>query len=94
MNVYNAVSINDIGDDAMPRTGVIVKRIHTFVEFQGEYCDISNQWNVTWPLIQAFVLGFVTEEGITIEGWDKIEELFDFLYEYSAWEDFRLAEEL
>ncbi len=90
----NAVNVNDLGQDAMPRTGVILRRIHTFVVFQGEYCDISSQWNLSWPLVQAFAHGLVTEEGITEEGWDKVEQLFEFLYEYAAWEDFRLSEEL
>jgi hypothetical protein len=94
MNVFNAVNVNDIGDDAMPRTGVILRRIHVFVELQGEYCDIRNQWTLSWPLVVAYTNGLVTEEGITEEGWDKVELLFEFLYEYSAWEDFRLTEEL
>lgn len=93
MNVYNAVMINDIGDDAMPRTGVILRRIHTFVERQSEYDQITAEFDVSWPLICAFIGGMITEEGITVKGWDRVEGLFEFLYQYSVWEDFRLTEE-
>lgn len=91
---FTAVSINDIGEDAMPRTGVILKRIHTFVVFQAEFDSINTQFGLTWCVIQAFMSGLIREDGITEAGWDRVETLFEFLYEYAVWEDFRLAEEL
>lgn len=91
---FTAVNINDIGEDAMPRTGVILRRIHTFVELQAEYDQVTTKFDLTWPVVQAFIGGFIREDGITEAGWDRVETLFEFLYEYSAWEDFRLTEEL
>jgi len=79
--------------DAMPRTGDILRRIHVFVELQGEYDEITRRFDFAWLVIRSFSEGLTSEEGITIKGWDMVEELFEFLYEYSAWEDFRLAEE-
>jgi len=79
--------------DAMPRTGVILKRIHTFVELSSEYDEITSRFDLAWPIIAAYDDGLIQEDGITVKGWDNVEELFEFLYKYSAWEDFRLTEE-
>lgn len=92
----NAVSINDIGDDAMPRTGVMIRRMSVFLSYQNEdhLQGLRHEHEYAFALMIAFSGGMVRAGGITIEGWDRLESLFETLHDmYDHFASFRLASE-
>jgi len=90
----NAVRLADIQSDAMPRTFNILRRIEVFVGYQSEdhKRGLVSDYPEAWAVITAATYGAVTVEGITMWGWDIVEELFERLHDmYDHFASFRLV---
>lgn len=79
---------------AMPRTGAYLTRIHTFIGYQSpqDVDQVCEDHDLAWWLIANFVAGNVDEEGLSVRGWDLVEDLDNQLHDmYDHWASFQTA---
>lgn len=92
----NVQALADIASDAMPRTGVMITRMSVFLSYQNEdhLRGLREDHEYAFALMIAHSGGMVRAGGITIEGWDMLESLFETLHDmYDHFASFRLAVE-
>lgn len=92
----NVQALADISSDAMPRTGKIVDRMCVFLSYQNEdhLQALRFDHEHAFALMVAYTGGMIRAGGITVEGWDRIESLFETLHDmYDHFASFRLASE-
>lgn len=81
-------------DAPMPRTGQHIRRMNTFLSYQSDtdLLSLLESHGLALWLVTNFVEGMVSEEGISIKGWDLLEDLDNTVHDmYPHWAGFATA---
>jgi hypothetical protein len=77
----NAKSINDIGGNAMERNSESIEKIADFMGDldPADFRRVRYENELGVATIMVIDQWCVNLEGMTVEGWDNIEDLYEFL---------------
>lgn len=96
VNNYDAVMVGQVQLAAMPRDENTLGKIREFVINLGSHEEsvIREKFSVGWPVVEMFHSGAITITGVTIFGWDMVEELDEYLHLHwgSQWVEFSNGE--